>query len=242
MFGMPLTRQFIMAVFWLGRGQMPVGSGVGILHNGREYLVTARHVAEPCNYNPTIRARNQWLDFKSWPWKVVANDEHLDITVLQTDADLHISKAVQYGQDDTIYGTLGRALGFPTLHAHLSLTEQLQAYGEAGGGRPLPVNVLVTVNLGSGDKYSVQYAGGYLNSGFSGGAILWPVHSQYTESKKPGWTLAGIITERGHIYRRMGSDNQGQPVYLVEPSGMVRFTKIEAVFAMIDNAEESCGG
>ena len=233
-----ITAEVIYAVLWLGcqTGEglgRPIGSGVVIHHEGHEYLATALHVAVPCAFNPLVRRNGKW---RTITWERVVTDEALDIAVLRTSQE-HVqlsSLTPSYGaKAGTSYGSIGRALGFPALSAEFiepGMAERM--IQELDGGHPIPVPVVVTVSFVF--NRDTMYTGGYVNSGFSGGAIVYPTAGK----QKHRWSIAGIITERGGVLKSTGIDEGGKHVVIMEPTGMVKFTRMESVLALIDRAAD----
>ena len=60
----PPTANVLNRVLWLGEpsgsGGLPIGSGVVVHVGGVEYLMTAHHVVEDCNFNPLVRYSRRW--------------------------------------------------------------------------------------------------------------------------------------------------------------------------------------
>ena len=225
-----LTSETIYAVLWLACPSLKIsGSGVLIQHNEREYLATAHHVAEACNYSPWIRHNNSWGPVD---WKKAINDKHRDITILQTDERL-IPFPAKYGMEGAYYSGIGRAVGFPNVSTGIGMEERAALFGEVNG-RPLPVTVLVSAMLGDlGNSPDTMYAGGFINSGFSGGAMVYPTNVDGKES----WTIVGIIVEKGSLLvPTKYQDNKGQKLIQSEPSGMIKFVPIDRVLEMIDES------
>lgn len=224
-----ITSEFICAVLWLGcmnnsNEVIPLGSGVVIHYRGNEYLATAHHVAEPCKFNPFVRRKGKW---RSIAWQVLIADEDLDIAVLKTQAKLSNLTPV-YGSAHTVYGSIGQAMGFPTLDTRLAGST---AMIHEMDGHPLPITVVVSASIVLEGAF--QYAGGYVNSGFSGGAVVYPTNAK----GKYGWSIVGIITERGGVWKQTGFDKESnKPVFVSEPTGMVKFVRMKTVFELIDNA------
>lgn len=90
---------------------------------------------------------------------------------------------------------------------------------------------------GEGSKEAgIHYLGGYVNAGFSGGAIIFPTQE--------GWTVAGIITHREGVlkeyvlFRRNKETGElettGEVVISGEPSGIIRFADIQVALAIIE--------
>ena len=65
----PPQANVLNRLLWLGTtgrdDAVPVGSGVIVFLNDNEYLVTAMHVAEVCEFRPLVRFRGQWNRMKS---------------------------------------------------------------------------------------------------------------------------------------------------------------------------------
>ena len=234
-----ITTEVIYAVLWLacrtgeGLGR-PIGSGVVIHHKGHEYLATALHVAEPCAFNPLVRRNGKW---RTTAWERVVTDEATDIAVLRTSEE-HVqlsSLTPSYGAGvGTLYGSIGRALGFPALSAEVTGPEMAERMiQELDDGHPLPVPVVVTASFAF--NRDTLYTGGYVNSGFSGGAIVYPTDVK----QKHRWSIVGIVTERGGVPKRTGIAEDGKHVVIMEPTGMVKFTRMESVLELIDGATDN---
>lgn len=220
-----LTAEIIYAVLWLAEVRddstvVPAGSGVVVHHRGHEYLATAYHVAKVCDFDPLIRRMNEWQRSR---WDLIVADEQRDLAVLRTTAPL-APLTPTYGDANTRYGSLGRAMGFPAFD-NRSL-ENLNTFADIDG-HPLPVTAVVSATVASNEG-EFQYAGGYVNSGFSGGAIVFPTEDS-------GWTIVGVITERGAVLKEIGLDEQGHAKYIIEPTGIVKFVRMETVLQLIDS-------
>ena len=225
-----IPSQFVLTVLWLacvGNDDRirSTGSGMVFLQEEEQYIVTARHVVEECKGKPFLRHKRKWHEID---WQTVAEDEEKDIIVLKTDAVL-TKLSPEMGTNNTFYGTVGRALGFPKLSAGLSLREQAEMFGESGG-RPLPIPAIVAGTTGGSTETWSHYVGGYVNSGFSGGPVLFQT---IDEKGERGWSVVGIITQRGALWKEVAKSKGGEAILQVEPTGMIRFTKIEAVLDML---------
>ena len=224
-----LPAEIIHAVQWLGkvrddRTDGPVGSGVVVHHRGNEYLATACHVAEACDFNPLIRRMNEW---QRHGWGLIAADERLDLAVLKTDASL-APLIPTYGDANTSYGSLGRAMGFPRLDNRYP--EDVSQFADVDG-HPLPITAVVSATKASKDG-DFQYAGGYVNDGFSGGAIVFPTEDS-------SWTIVGVISERGSVFKEIETVEKGRYIYTIEPTGVVKFVRMKTVLELIDR---ECSG
>ena len=228
------TSEFLLAVLWLGHSHdgktaLPVGSGVVVHRDDDEYLVTALHVAKGCNFSPLIRRNGGWrvpsLEF-------VAMDKDIDIAVFKSLGNVRLSRLTpRYGLSNALIGTMGRAMGFPTTGKPEQDTEYIVEISED----PIPICALICsyANV-SKDFPATSVAAGYINRGFSGGAVLFPT--------KNDWTIAGIITDRLSVPAgAVRIDKDGKPlnaderIYTQEPSGLIRYTNFHKVEQLIDN-------
>ena len=216
-----LTSEILVSIMWIacatGPGTVNTGSGTIVKAGEKEFLVTAEHVINGCKEEPRVRFKGQWHQMGL---ELVLTDAEKDIAVMKAGTELS-QLTPQYGMEGVSLGSLGRAIGFPNVHTHLSLEERASIF-EMGGRaeRPFPVATAVVAHLPlKGQTYT--YAGGYVNSGYSGGAVVFPGEK---EGGKRRWSVAGIITERGHVTKQQG---------IVEPSGMVKFVPINVVMELI---------
>ena len=186
-----------MAVLWLGRALrdgvgVPVGSGVVVHHQDGEYLATALHVAEACGFQPLVRQNSEW---RRCQWETVGTDREADVAVLKTSTAGLSPLAPQYGLAGVTFGAVGRAMGFPAVSDLQEVSHVVEF-----DGRPVPLTVLVSSYLRPGaNAPKTHYTGGYVNAGFSGGAMILPTST--------GWTIAGIITHREGVRRRISRRN-----------------------------------
>lgn len=219
-----LTNEIILAVQWLGRidngGATPIGSGVVVRVADEEYLATAKHVADACHNNPVIRRNKKW---NLVSWSLVATDPTLDISVLKPEAKLLGIGGQDYNVMDVLYGTIGRALGFPE-GAEQVITEM--------DGFPIPIATPIGV-YGTSAASGIHVVGGYINAGFSGGAIVYP--------KMHRFAIVGIATHRLHITRSVdmldpASGNLLGRFNINEPSGLLQYTAMDEVLKLIESA------
>ncbi len=228
------TSEFICTVRWLAKndnGQAhPVGSGVVYSLNKANCLVTANHVAKSCDYDPLIRQEKSW---KTAKWKLVGHDTKRDIAVLHCLSAKLLPHTLNpiYGIESTFWGTLGLALGFPQI-----MNEDSLIFSESKG-LPIAIPVPIAANFSSGenaDMDGMHYVGGYINAGFSGGAIIFPTLA--------GWTIAGIITRKASILRHVYQQGQGidgaskdKNQIIQEHTGLTKFTEIRIAEDIIKN-------
>ena len=221
------TANVLNPILWLGchrnGSEVPECSGVVIQIDETEYLVTALHVAEPYGMSPLVRYNDKW---NAVNWETVATSREDDIAVLRTDMVLDGSKIpVKLGKAaGAIHGQIGYNLGYPGV------------FDESGpktnhivevGGRPIPIVALATQNFALEGKG--PYSSSYINAGFSGGAIVFPIGTD-------DWTIAGIITHFPTIPRPVyrGSEKTGD--YILQHTGLVGFTPMERVVELINES------
>lgn len=228
------TLDFLRAVLWLGYqkadgDEAPIGSGVVVHHQGREYLATALHVAQGCNFQPLLRRGGRWL---SPSWETIGTDAKADVAVLRVSSGELSNLNPTYGYAGVIIGAVGRAMGFPVLEN----PEEMSHITEMDG-LPVPLTVLVSSysQLTSDAAMSVHYTGGYVNAGFSGGAMLLPT------AVGNGWSIVGIITHREAFFRNVyrkdantGRFAKDEGLVVAEPSGLIRFAGIGIAINLIE--------
>ena len=221
------TANVLNPILWLGRHQnevkIPEGSGVVIRLEEAEYLVTALHVAEPCGMSPLVRFNDKWNAIE---WETVAFSKEDDIAVLKTNMVLDQAKIpVKYGTAvGMIYGQIGYVLGYPGVFGKHGLeTNHIVVVG----GRPIPIAALATCNFASTDRGI--YSSSYINAGFSGGAIVFPVGTN-------DWAIAGIITHFPTLPRPVYRDGEETGDYIQQHTGLVGFTPFERIVELINEA------
>ena len=225
------TSEFLSAVLWLGRATtessaVPVGSGVVVHHQGGEYLATALHVADACRFQPLVRRDSQWSYAQ---WQTVGINAAADVAVLRTSTGKLSGLTPRYGFAHVLLGAVGRAIGFPAL----TDPQEISHIGEMHG-LPMPLTTLVSAYFRpDSDAAGIHYVGGYVNAGFSGGAMLLP--------STEGWTIAGIITHKEgvqrSIYRRntvTGQFAEDSSLAFSEPSGLIRFAGIRIATDLVE--------
>ena len=213
------TAEVLTPVIWLGHAHgnnpVPAGSGVVTRLGGKEYVATAFHVLEECGKSPLVRFFEDWVPL---PWKILAVDNDSDIAILSTEYELvGPNLPVNYGvTEGMVHGQIGYALGFPGVLDPIS--GGVSHVAEANG-RPLPFSTLVTLYLhfSKGTVYSPSY----INAGFSGGAIAFPVGNPVK------WTIAGIITHFPNVPRPVYRSGVETGDYVMQHTGLVGFTPFE---------------
>ena len=229
----PPTADVLNRVMWLGApdasGGFPLGSGVVVHVGGVEYLMTAHHVARECNFEPLVRYNGRWNEHA---WEVVVNDHPNDLVVLKA-KDVTLDERaipVRYGEvKGLVYGQIGYALGYPGLS-----DDDTQNVTEANG-RPIPLPALVLGTFYAGSD-EVKCAG-YINGGFSGGAVVFPVGE--------AWTIAGMIASYPATLRPVlrktaaGAYEEIPDQFYEDHTGFVGYKRWSLIEQAIDSATKS---
>lgn len=184
----------------------PAGTGVILHYAGQEFVVTALHVAKQCDFNPLIDYKGDWTNSS---WRTIGvSDDITDIAVLQRvgSSDSKIARlSARYGTTGTTFGAASVALGFP-----VAAPESVEWSRRDDDQRPVPIGAPLTLYFAPGD---IQYSGGYLNHGFSGGPVVaWSGGNS---------TITGIITRK--LVTKATYDNKTR----TEHAGLVAFAAIE---------------
>ena len=211
-------------LLWLGcqntKGSFPIGSGVILNLDDNQYLVTALHVVENCDYKPSVRSKGKW---HSIDWQTVVVSQEHDIAVLKTHTILDSQKIpVLYGEPKgLIFGQIGYALGYPGIYdVHGARIDHIIE----AQGRPMPIVALVVANFTA--EGSSTYSSSYINAGFSGGAIVFPLG-------KNDWTVAGIITHFPTVRRPVYRDGKQTGDYVDQHTGLVGYTSVSIIRKLI---------
>jgi hypothetical protein len=155
-----LTDAITQNVFFL-RHEQSFGSGFAIDFDGRQYLVTARHIIEDivADNRVSIHVRGEWHD-ASVNW--IEIDNSIDAIVLIFPQLLTKGKQFKPG-GSYVYGQDVYFLGFPF---------GWNQYLEPDWLFPMPFAKKGIVAGWSGNEKDVFYIDGQSNSGFSGGPVV----------------------------------------------------------------------
>ena len=223
----PPTSNVLNRLLWLGchvNGNLAsTGSGVIIIVDGAEYLATALHVIEKSGLNPRVRSNGSWLPID---WQTVAVDKQHDVAVLKTNTVLDPQKIpVKYGEPPgMVYGGVGYVLGYPAwLRRGAIQTEHITE----AGGKAIPIASLVVANFPASGAFT--YSASYINAGFSGGAVVFPLANA-------DWTIAGIVTHFPTVNRAVYRGCVETGDYVKEHTGLVGYTSLTLVLDLIARA------
>jgi len=212
-----ITANFIHRTFRIKCGDL-VGTGFTIDVNGKQYLITARHVVEEFSSSTPLEVfgNNSWVVVDS---ALVAHGHGaVDVSVIapkvvMSPPNLPVlpsSKGLVYGQD--VY-----FLGFP----YGVLSEVIFA----GPGHPLPLVKKALFSAFAGDVYLLD---GHNNPGFSGGPVI------FGPSGVTPQNIAAIVSGyRFHPESIHFGDAETELTYRQNTGIMISY-KIEIALAMIE--------
>ena len=235
-----LSSDILCRTFCLGSRNTIQGTGFAIEVGGRQYLVTANHVAEKCGYQPQLLLAG-WDATVSW--KTIGKNEVADVAVLAANRQICPTWEVRLDQKGVILGTIGFALGFPMDYGvdWIQKLEQPYAVGSVPMASPITFYVpQATPN----DHYHYW---GSVTMGFSGGPATFPVNVQSSDmSPLPftnKWSIHGVVL--GYAKHSFEADKDGRTLDLKitydQPVGMVKVAGNRVFLAPIHRKDECRG-
>ena len=165
------------------RAGAQTGTGFTLDVNGRQYLITARHIAAALKPEDTIDIRigDQWSPLKV---KVLLCDKPVDIAVLIPPSQLTVSFTLEPDAAKFLYGQDAYFTGFP--------------YGLSTNGKNVnglyPVAFMkkgVISATANEDGATVFFLDGHNNPGFSGGPI---VYRDLNQGGPPVFYVAAVVS------------------------------------------------
>ena len=192
--GAQVTSNVLMRVLNLrvnaGTPLAATATGFTIDVDGREYLITARHVVANLKDEDTvdIRSDEDWIPMR---FKIFRCADPIDIAVLIPPRQLTVNFDLPFDQLNFQFGQDAFFLGFP--------------YGIASPGQglngPYPLAIIKrgtisgTIPLDVAKKTYIVLLDGYNNPGFSGGPIVYRDFSQNKYVMKLIGVVSGFIPE-----------------------------------------------
>ncbi len=225
-----VTGHVLERVHCLGQNNRIHGTGFAVEVDGKQYLVTAEHVARACQYEPLLLMGGWDASFN---WKTIGRDKDADVAVLAADRQLCAATPIQIGSGKILYGQMGYALGFPADYG-TDIFGKLES--DDYGTRALPMPAPATF-YGSGNTWQERYWGS-VAAGFSGAPVVFPTVPDQSARRNPlgseNWAITGMVT--GYATRRFEADQDGATLDLKvsydQPVGIVNVTK-QTVFLEI---------
>ena len=95
------------------------------------------------------------------------------------------------------------------------------------GGRAIPIPSLVVANFAASGEST--YSASYVNAGFSGGAVVFPLPND-------DWTIVGIVTHFPTVQRSVYRGGVETGDYVQEHTGLVGYTSLPLVLDLIARA------
>lgn len=215
-----VTTNVIQRTFKIRRGESS-GTAFTTDRDGRQYLVTARHVVEGIVPGETI---DVWHEER---WKALKIDVvgigqgALDVTVLTASIQVSPVHPLEASPGGLTYGQQAYLLGFPYGHD--------SGGAEINRGLPIPfVKAGVVSAMEFGDVNRI-YIDTHANEGFSGGPVVFHPQNKPTELR-----LAGVVT--GYIqHTRTVRDGNGNCLASVgENTGIAVAIGMKQVVELID--------
>ncbi len=211
-----ITANFIHRTFRIRCGDS-VGTAFTIDANGREYLVTARHVVQ--SFDPSVGialfGNNAWTIV---PAQLVGHAVGpTDVSVLAAENPLVApnlpvvtsSKGLTYGQEVFF-------LGFPyDILGNVTFTEQ---------GFHLPLVKRATMSCFAGDVYLLD---GHNNRGFSGGPVLFAPHAG------PPTNIGAIVSGYKSVQEPIYLEANPTDLSFTYNTGIIVSYRIEVALALI---------
>ena len=228
-----ITTNVFLRVFRLSFGEKRGrGTGFAIEDNGKEYLVTARHLAEDLVGINTIRV----FQNRDWQPLQVATVGHatgdVDISVLAPAEPLTTPKSrfpLSATSKDIAYGQDVYFLGFP-----YGIKGQNLAHDE-DNFRPLPLVKRATMSMFPSESMNYYLLDGHNNRGFSGGPVV------FRPSSDAPFQVAAVVT----AYESESEDvlhSTGAPtgLHMRTNTGLIRAYPISEAIALINSNPIGC--
>lgn len=240
-----LSDNVLNRIFCLGNSSKIAGTGTMLDVDGKQYLVTADHVAKSCGYEPQLLLGG-WDATTNW--RTIGTDTEADVAVLAADRPLRSTPQPLLEEGKIAFGTPGYALGFPADYG----IDLLNRYADHGGGAyPMPAPVVYYIP----DNVTINWMHfwGHVPTGFSGGPVMFPIMEALLSPRVLGddkigydqsryWVIVGIVL--GYAQRQHKADLDGAPLDLnvtyQQPAGMIRVAKKEVFLRLIRQNPQGC--
>jgi len=191
--GAQVTSNVIYRVFLI-KGPAEAGSAFTIEVDGRQYLVTAKHVVKGMKEDDVIQIRrnDQW---SSLAVKVFRCDDPADIAVLAPPSQLSTAFPLHPSLSGIMLGADTYFLGFPYA---------ITTGSTLPGGYPMPLTKRATLSglsqLVPG-KGSLMILDGYNNPGFSGSPVVFRDTTNGEVAFKVGGVVVSFLPEAGPVLK-----------------------------------------
>lgn len=183
------TSEVFYRVYHIRRGTEWAGTAFGVILDGREYLITAKHVVPDDGVQLYISNHNQWLPL---PVTGVFPHAAADISVITLGQSICPGSPVPLSLEGVGYGQTAHVFGFPL---------GLDFDTPLNNGYPIPfvkssvVSALNTPGNPATDPACI-YLDGHGNPGFSGGPIV--IYNVIDNVRFP--QIIGVISSVPHDF------------------------------------------
>lgn len=218
------TRQVSEKTVCVIVGDKILGTAFFYHHNEKEYLVTARHLAEKLPPGKMVRFRSDTIDITTIPVIRYHQNPKIDISVLKlveraisSPLDVIHSNTVGLGQDVFI---LGYPLGY---YSSSDIPETNQSHIAW-------INKGVFSGAKQKDNTALCFADIQVNPGFSGGPVFCFDEVNSTNSPQILGVVSSYISPRRNI---VSAEGEKQELYFDENSGITCYYSIKHVQEII---------
>ena len=213
-----ITSNVIHRVFHLKYGK-GTGTCFAIDYEGKQYLVTAKHVIAELKDNDTVEIYNKskWATAQV---KVIGHHKTADVSVFSIDTLLGVHK-MEPNSDGIIYGQDTYFLGFP-------YRLQDEKGSQINRNFPIPLVKKATLScITSDDTGKYFLLDGINNPGFSGGPVV------FKEPNKQDFKVAAIISGYRFSEEPTYHKNQETPISVRANTGIIIAYTIENAIGLI---------
>lgn len=213
-----ITLNVIQRVFHLKYGQ-GTGTCFTVDYEGKQYLVTARHVISGLKDNDSIEIyfNGNWATTQV---KVTGHHKTADVSVFTIDT-LLAARKMEPTTTGIIYGQDTFFLGFP-------YRLQDEKNGQINRNFPLPLVKKATLSCMTSDDTGKYFLlDGINNPGFSGGPVV------FTEPNKIDFKVAAIISGYHSSEEPTYNNNQVTPISIRANTGIIVAYEIENAIDLI---------
>jgi hypothetical protein len=220
-----ITSEVIQQVFLL-RTKLASGTGFTVKVDGKQYLITARHVLEelgssaiPAQPIVEINRGGTWHSFTAT--LVFSSNAPWDIAVLALPVGIGLSfPEVDLGTKGLIYGQETYFLGFPF--------GWRGEFGAVNNDYPVPYVKRAIVSMLSGQSSPMVVLDGVNNPGFSGGPVAF-------KNQAGKWQIAAVVsgfnTTREPVFKGKSDESAGLTVD--QNTGLIDASPLEIVLKPI---------
>lgn len=208
-----------------------IGSAFTIEKNGKQYLISARHVFETVDNNQEIKINV----FHNDSWKpltcraTVHPNDDIDLIIFSYDGILGVVRPIQYTTDGISLGQDTYFLGFP--YGKYSPDSKINS------NFPFPFVKKATFSAFkfTEDKGGLLYLDGHTNPGFSGGPVVF--FDRKTSELKICGVMRGYLPHEGKIdteYLNEGGEIEKDYLLYDENSGIIIIQRIEDAIKLLE--------